>query len=291
MSAAVRKKSGGRWLLFWLAFFIGVTLLFMANIERIKGSLRETKLLEKLFNRQGDEPEEDDAAVLERRIMDLANAAEEETVSEQSPAQNSPAKPPAQLGNKEDLEGLAQLGVTAPKTVTPQQNGQGTGPQNGAAPQTGNSAVPNDSKPGQESGKMVERMVYLMKLDTTGAILWTKVKRVLPASDKPLFDTLEALLKGPSAAEEGQGLISLIPKNVKIQNAVVRGNTAYISFSEDFLFNTYGVEGYAGQRRQIVLTATEFSNVKDVQILIDGKSVEFLGEGIWIGSPVSRNML
>jgi spore germination protein GerM len=113
----------------------------------------------------------------------------------------------------------------------------------------------------------------------------------LPASDSPLQDTLEQLIRGPSALEEKQGLISLIPKNVKILNAVVRGNTAYISFNEDFLFNTYGVEGYAGQRKQIVLTATEFSNVKDVQILIDGKRVDFLGEGVWIGSPISRNML
>ncbi|MDR0448242.1 MAG: hypothetical protein LBH07_06195 [Treponema sp.] len=41
----------------------------------------------------------------------------------------------------------------------------------------------------------------------------------------------------------------------------------------------------------MVLTATEFNNVKDVQILIDGKRVDYLGEGIWIGSPVGRNML
>ena len=139
--------------------------------------------------------------------------------------------------------------------------------------------------------KTVERSVYLMKVDTTGTILWASVKRELPASDSPLYDSLQALIRGPSPAEEKQGLISLIPKNVKIQNAVVRGNTAYISFSEDFLFNTFGMEGYTGQRRQIVLTATEFSNVKDVQILIDGKRVDYLGEGVWIGGPVSRNML
>jgi spore germination protein GerM len=73
--------------------------------------------------------------------------------------------------------------------------------------------------------------------------------------------------------------------------AAIQGNTAYINFSEDFLFNTYGIEGYAGQIRQVVWTATEFASVKDVQILVEGKRVDYLGEGIWIGSPLDRNSL
>jgi spore germination protein GerM len=151
---------------------------------------------------------------------------------------------------------------------------------------------PADQKePAASEKKTVERSVYLVKVDNAGTIVWARVKRTLPASDSPLQDALTSLIKGPSAEEEKQGLISLIPKDSRIQSTTVRGNTAYISFNEDFLFNTYGVEGYASQRRQIVLTATEFNNVKDVQILIDGRPVNYLGEGIWIGSPVSRDML
>ena len=246
MSAMRRKKAGGRWFLFWLAFFIGITLLFMANMESIKGIVKETRILEKLIKSGESEPEDDPAFELERHIQDLADAAAE-------------------------YPGLAQLELSAA------------------------GAEQNEPKGVQEKpdlpGNTVERYLYLMRVDTTGTVLQVGVKRSLPASDSPLLDTLAALIKGPSAAEEKQGLISLIPKNARIQNAVVRGSTAYISFNEDFLFNTYGVEGYAGQRRQIVLTATEFSNVKDVQILIDGKRVDYLGEGVWIGSPVSRSML
>jgi spore germination protein GerM len=101
-------------------------------------------------------------------------------------------------------------------------------------------------------------------------------------------DALEAMMRGPLAEEERKGLMSLMPPKVKILSAAVQGTTAYISFSEDFLFNTYGIEGYAAQLRQVVWTATEFNNVKDVQILIDGKRIDYLGEGIWIGSPVNR---
>ena len=40
---------------------------------------------------------------------------------------------------------------------------------------------------------------------------------------------------------------------------------------------------------QIVYTATEYSTVNSVQILIDGQKKEYLSEGVWIGSPLSRS--
>jgi spore germination protein GerM len=101
-------------------------------------------------------------------------------------------------------------------------------------------------------------------------------------------DALNAIFAGPTAEEVSRGILNLIPQNTRILSAVVRGNTAYISFSEDFLFNTFGVEGYVAQLRQIVWTVTEFPNVNDVQILIEGRRMDYLGDGIWIGSPISR---
>ena len=106
-----------------------------------------------------------------------------------------------------------------------------------------------------------------------------------------MTDTVRALITGPSNEEKNKGLITLVPQNTRILSATVRGDTAYLSFSEDFQYNTYGVEGYAGQLRQVVFTVTEFPNIKYVQILIEGRRVDYLGEGIWIGSPLSRDML
>ena len=106
-----------------------------------------------------------------------------------------------------------------------------------------------------------------------------------------MTDTLEALIAGPNSEERSRGLMSLIPQGTRILSATVRGNTAYISFSEDFQYNNYGVDGYAGQLREVVYTATEFPNVNNVQILIEGRQINFLGEGIWIGSPLNRDML
>jgi spore germination protein GerM len=106
-----------------------------------------------------------------------------------------------------------------------------------------------------------------------------------------MTDAIRELIAGPSADEKNQGLISLIPPGTRILSATVRGTTAYISFSEDFQYNSYGVEGYAGQLRQVIFTATEFSNVNDVQILIEGRRIDYLGEGVWIGSPLGREAL
>ena len=110
----------------------------------------------------------------------------------------------------------------------------------------------------------------------------------MPASASPMTDALRALIAGPSMDEMNRGLISLIPPAVRIISATVTGNTAFVNFSEDFMYNTYGVEGYQEQVRQVVLTATEFTNVNNVQILIEGQQIDYLGEGIWIGSPLSR---
>jgi spore germination protein GerM len=130
-----------------------------------------------------------------------------------------------------------------------------------------------------------------MRLDPEGSILRIQVTRQIPVSDSPLMDTLHALLRGPSLEETRRGLLTLIPEGTRLLSAMVRGQTAYLNFNEEFQFNTYGMEGYAAQLRQIVWTATEFPTVADVQILIEGRRLDYLGESIRIGSPLSREGL
>lgn len=138
------------------------------------------------------------------------------------------------------------------------------------------------------AGASRDRMFYFIRVDGDGAILRSPVTRAVKVSNSPLTDTLRILLQGPTAEEQRRGLITLIPPGTKLLSAQVRGSTAYISFSEEFQFNTYGMEGYVAQLREIIWTVTEFPNIADVQILIEGRIVEYLGERIKIGSPLSR---
>jgi spore germination protein GerM len=130
-----------------------------------------------------------------------------------------------------------------------------------------------------------------MQVDSDGRVLRTRASRALKVSDTPMTDALQALIGGPSPEERQRGLVSFIPPETELLSVMVRGSTAYINLNEEFQFSTFGVEGYAAQLRQIVWTATEFPSVKDVQILIEGKRVDYLGESILIGSPISRDML
>jgi spore germination protein GerM len=252
--AVKRKKgSGFGWLLFWLAFLLVMAFLFVANRERIQESL----------------------AILRGLVTDGGASAEQPSDAGDG-AENVPLQPDALTGPAAlpDVEVSAQPPVPAPPAGTDAAPPRQDGTQSAAEP-----------------AKTLKRTVYLIRLDRDGDLVAARVERSLPASDTPMKDALEAAIRGPSANETKRSLLSLIPEKVKILGAAVQGSTAYINFSEDFLFNTYGIEGYAGQLRQVVWTATEFSTVKDVQILIEGKRVDYLGEGIWIGSPINRSSL
>ncbi len=132
--------------------------------------------------------------------------------------------------------------------------------------------------------------MYFIRVDDDGSIGSRDVKRTVEASDSPLSDAIHALLQGPNSGELTGNLITLVPSGTKLLSAQVRGSTAYLNFNEAFMYNHYGIEGYAGQLKQIVYTATGFSTVKDVQILIEGQTRDYLGgEGVYIGRPLSRS--
>jgi len=210
--------------------------------------------------------------------MTVSPAAEEEITSEEDPpiavVIEPASKPTVTIEQK-------------PQTPEPEKKPQ-TDKKPADDKQTKPPAQKEKEKPVQPPVQTKDRAIYFANVGSDGQILHSKVTRKIPVSDSPMQDALNVLLAGPTAEELSRGLVNLVPKNTRILSATVRGNTAYISFSEDFLFNTFGVEGYVAQLRQIVWTVTEFQNVKDVQILVEGRRMDYLGEGIWIGSPISR---
>ena len=144
-----------------------------------------------------------------------------------------------------------------------------------------------------EQAKSLRRStLYYVFIDANSEISLRTVSRPVYFDNSPLTDTLLALLQGLSASEINKGLLSLLPVGTQIRGVAVRGNTAYIDFSEAFRFNAFGQEGYRYQLQQIVYTATEFQTVRDVQILIEGERQSYLGpESPFIGEPLSRESL
>ena len=246
---------GKSWvILFWLAFVIFITGLFLFNRESINASLNAVR----------KEP---------------AARSASGSIPEAPPVQTIPLAPPAAIPQQPS----ALPPGAAPQPETPEAQNQPSAPPPAAAPQSTQHPQEEQSAP-----ELRERVLYFTQVDRDGIIARIKVNRRLPVSDSPMTDVLRTLVSGPSEEEHDKGLISLIPPGTQILSATVRGETAHISFSEDFQYNTYGVDGYIGQLREIIYTATEFPNVSNVQILIEGRPVNFLGEGIWVGTPIGR---
>ena len=143
----------------------------------------------------------------------------------------------------------------------------------------------------QEKPQPKERKarLFFVQVAEDGKISLKGTVRTVQYSDAPLKSTLEALMKGPTPAELNQGLITLIPAESRIYAIRIQGDTATLDFNEAFRFNSLGREGLTAQLKQVVYAVTEFSNLQKVQILIEGKSLTYLGpEGVFIGKPLSR---
>jgi germination protein M len=132
--------------------------------------------------------------------------------------------------------------------------------------------------------------LWFVKVDDEGALELAPVNRSLAVGDSPLRDNLVALLDGPTPAETGAGVVSLIPAGSAVRSVTVKADLATIDFSEQFRFNALGIEGLRAQLRQVVWAATEFPTVNRVQVLVEGKRVDYLGpEGAAVGQPLGRD--
>ena len=144
--------------------------------------------------------------------------------------------------------------------------------------------------PSANLGKTMDLKLYFMRINSDGSVVRTEVTRSMPKTSSPLYDSINALISGPSLEEQAKGCRTLVSDGTRLLGASVSSGVATLNFSSEFEFNQYGIEGTRGQLQQIVYTATAFPTVESVQFLLDGEKRDYLGsEGVWIGSPLTRN--
>jgi spore germination protein GerM len=265
------KRSGSNaGTVFWLAVIVIVLFIFALNWGKIQQTLARTNFHE--IVKMQTTP--DKAPVAPKAPSPQDKTASPQDKGAEPPAANRPAAGAATpKAGKSDAKTSAQPSSAQPSTIAPETNPK--------------SAVPASAV---SSARSRSASLFFVRIDDDGVIVRQEARRLIPASDSPLLDSLTALLKGPSEDEIRKKLISLVPQNTKLLSAQVRGSTAFLNFNEAFMYNHYGIEGYAGQLKQIVYTATAFPTVQDVQILIEGEKHDYLGgEGVYIGRPLSRN--
>lgn len=179
---------------------------------------------------------------------------------------------------------------TKPKTETvaksePKQT------QNTVQPKAEQKPAQTETKPAPAPEPVVSTIkakICFVAIDSEGPVVRKIVSRSVH-KDSPMGDALNQLIAGPSAAESNTGCRTLIPAGTRLLSASIKNGVATLNFSEEFQFNQFGAEGSLAQLMQVVYTATEFSTVKSVQILIEGQKKDYLTEGVWIGSPLNRS--
>lgn len=119
-----------------------------------------------------------------------------------------------------------------------------------------------------------------------GTKLLPSSRKIETGSSKDKYTAaLESLMKGPT--EKGQ--TAIFPKKAKLLSVTLKNGTAVVNFSKELQTNFVG--GSTGEEMlvgSIVNTLTEFSEVKNVHILVEGKNIETLSGHMDLSLPISR---
>lgn len=112
------------------------------------------------------------------------------------------------------------------------------------------------------------------------------VKRTVDTKGSDKYTAaMKSLLTGTT--EKGQ--TNVIPKQARLKSVTVKGDTAYVDFSAELVKKFTG--GSTGEEMlvgSVVNTLTEFSEVKKVQILVDGQAIESLAGHLDLSAPQTR---
>lgn len=268
-----KKKSIQPGCLFWIALILLAITIYIVKHEDMKRIAEKTGFLS-FF----EKPEEiKDKEVPEKiepelKIRRIAPEKPKTVAPEQNSVIIEETSSPEAVSTPEKRETTAQV------TLTEQE-----------VPAVAKATSNTIQKPKPAPFKVRDSYLYFIVInEEDGSTHLRKASRSIRYTDSPLTATMHSLLSGVSSSDINNNYMSLLPEGTKLNKLWIKDGTAYMDFNENFLFNSFGREGYMVQLKQIVYTATEFSTVKKVQILIDGKYINYLGEGIYIGKPIAR---
>ena len=134
-----------------------------------------------------------------------------------------------------------------------------------------------------------EVTVYFLRPAGTGTTLQGVTRTVVARGHGVLVAAaLQALIAGPNDGERARGLTSAIPSRTRLRGVQVQDGIVRADFSSDVEAGG-GSSSMLGRFWQIVYTATQFTPVPRVWILIDGQTRTAMGgEGVVIDHPVGR---
>lgn len=277
MANKENKKKSGIGLAVWVVAALILLIVFLVTREKMLTVLKETDFFNKVF---GSEPEFITNFVPEKQNEPEAEVEiTEETILENISSSNNESTILV-VENQSTTSSLSNSQDTIETSVTEEKKVE-------------TSLEPEITTKPQSPAPIINKMdqhLFFIEISGDGSVLRKEVVREIPKTNTPLTAAINALLTGPNIEELEKDYMSLIPEGTKLLGASVNNGVATINFSENFLFNKYGVEGIYGQLMQVVYTATAFSNIDSVQFLVEGAKQDYLGEGIYVGAPLPRSV-
>lgn len=146
------------------------------------------------------------------------------------------------------------------------------------------------TKPTETKEKNVVN-VYFLALDANDNGIFKKVTREYSTKEDKLEFALNELLKGPNLMEKSLGAYSEIPKTTKLLKVKHSGSNVIIDLSSDFQYGG-GTDSVYSRMMQLIKTAINNTNNKQIYLHLDGKQVKFIGgEGIMVSQPLNEKSL
>ncbi len=146
---------------------------------------------------------------------------------------------------------------------------------------SGSSTVALQKK--QETKELTVKVYY--PNDDGSKLVAVSRKAVLTDDADKYTAAIQSLMQGTK--EKGQ--ITILPRQAKLRSVKVQDGVARVDFSGDLIKHFVG--GSTGEEMlvgSVVNTLTEFPEVKEVQILIDGQAVETLAGHMDLTVPIKR---
>lgn len=279
-----KKKRASTGCLFWIAIFLLIVFLFLSQKDKI-ADLVKSKQFKDFINKKPN-------------LITKLN-------TRTSPINQNKSIPETEQNNKQEIKPEEPVEII--QFIEPQQEKS----QQPEITQNTNKDIqkidPTPDLTEQEKTRVKENVQEKIKPEKTVnaktrlSNLWYAylenekirlkvIKREIQYVNAPLSRTLDSLINGINNREQNNGCINLIPRGTRLLTAKIINGTAVLNFSDDFQYNSYGKEGFYTQLGQIVMTATEFSNVKKVKFLINNQAKTYIGgEGVRIDQTFSRN--
>ncbi|MDX6494359.1 MAG: hypothetical protein QOE17_345 [Gaiellales bacterium] len=121
-----------------------------------------------------------------------------------------------------------------------------------------------------------------------GEKLWP-VMRTVPKTTSVGSAAIDALIAGPTTAEQAHGIGTLVPRGTTKLGLNIAGGTATIDLSSEYQSGG-GSLSMTMRLAQVVYTLTQFPTVQRVALRLDGEPVTvFSGEGIVLDRPQTRH--